>query len=78
MQQPNVLFKVDLQGPSMAGMMGCLSRQMAARKPRSTVVLSTKCRKVVVLSGVLTRRGSQIISIRGDEAAAAAAAVVVK
>jgi hypothetical protein len=51
---------------------------MAARKPRSTVVLSTKCRKVVVRSGVLTRRGSQIISIRGDEAAAAAAAVVVK
>jgi hypothetical protein len=43
---------------------------MVTQKPRLTVVLSKKCRNVVVRSGVLTRRGWQIISIRGDEAAA--------
>ena len=59
--------------PKLAGMVGCLSRQMAAQKPRSVVVLSKKCKKVVARSGVLTKRGSVTISIRGDEAAAAAA-----
>jgi hypothetical protein len=49
---------------------------MAMRSPRSVVVLSKKCRKVVALLGVLTRRGSVTISIVGDEAAAAAAADV--
>ncbi len=48
------------------------------RSPRSVVVLSKKCRKVVALSGVLTRRGSVTISILGDKATAAAAAADVK
>ena len=66
----------SLGRPKLEGMLGCLSRQMAARKPRSVVVLSKKCKKVVARSGVLTRRGSVTISIRGDEAAAVAAADV--
>ena len=68
----------SLGRPKLEGMLGCLSRQMAARKPRSVVVLSKKCKNVVARSGVLTRRGSVTISIRGDEAAAAAAAADVK
>ena len=64
----------SLGRPKLEGMLGCLSRQMAAQKPRSVVVLSKKCKKVVARSGVLTKRGSVTISIRGDEAAAPAVA----
>ena len=109
MQQPNVLFKVDLQGPSIGVIVahkhfaplsqlekygvsvrvhfgqtqvGGNDGLFVQADGRSKAALDgravDKMQKVVVLSGVLTRRGSQIISIRGDEAAAAAAAVVVK
>jgi hypothetical protein len=42
---------------------------MAALKPLSVVVLAKKCTKMVVLSGVWMRCGSDTISILGDEGA---------
>lgn len=62
-------YESSLAKPKLAGMDGCLSKPMAALKPLSVVVLAKKCTKMVVLSGVWMRCGSDTISILGDEGA---------